>query len=59
MEMFAEAISVLGALVLSVSCGLLLEELLFGGLVWLFFARQPESRKKHERNLAGEDPCSH
>jgi hypothetical protein len=40
MEMFAEALSVAGAMVLSVSCGLLLEELLFGGLVRLFFARE-------------------
>lgn len=40
MELFAEALSVVGAMVLSVSCGLLLEELLFGGLVRLFFARQ-------------------
>lgn len=56
MEMFAEAISVLGALVLSVACGLLLEELLFGGLVWLFFARRPEASKK-ERTDLGEGPC--
>jgi hypothetical protein len=40
MELFAEALSVVGAMLLSVSCGLLLEELLFGGLVRLFFARQ-------------------
>jgi len=40
MELFAEALSVMGALLLSVSCGLLVEELLFGGLVRLFFARQ-------------------
>ena len=40
MELFAEALSVVGAMLLSVSCGLLLEELLFGGLVRLFFAKQ-------------------
>jgi hypothetical protein len=40
MELFAEALSVVGAMLLSLSCGLLLEELLFGGLVRLFFARQ-------------------
>ena len=40
MELFAEALSVVGAMLLSVSCGLLVEELLFGGLVRLFFARQ-------------------
>jgi hypothetical protein len=39
MEVFAEALSVVGAMLLSVSCGLLLEELLFGGLVRLFFRR--------------------
>lgn len=41
MELFAESLSVVGALLLSVSCGLLLEELLFGGLVRLFFANKP------------------
>ena len=57
METFAEAISVIGALLLSVSCGLLLEELVFGGLVRLFFARRPESGKQKERNKKGERPC--
>jgi hypothetical protein len=57
MELFAEGLSVMGAMVLSVSCGLLLEELLFGGLVRLFFRRvspgvrrphqQPETRFRH------------
>jgi hypothetical protein len=42
MELFAESLSVIGALLLSVSCGLLVEELLFGGLVRLFFAARPE-----------------
>jgi hypothetical protein len=41
-------------LLLSVSCGLLLEEMLFGGLVRLFFARRPESREDKERKLKGE-----
>jgi hypothetical protein len=57
METFAEAVSVIGALLLSVSCGLLLEELVFGGLVRLFFARRPESGKQEERNQKGERPC--
>jgi hypothetical protein len=56
MEMFAEVLSVIGALLLSVSCGLLLEELVFGGLVRLFFARRPETQEK-ERNSQGERPC--
>jgi hypothetical protein len=50
MELFAEAVSVVGALLLSVSCGLLLEELVFCGLVRLFLARQPEASKEKERN---------
>lgn len=57
METFAEALSVIGALLLSVSCGLLLEELIFGGLVRLFFARQMETRKEEERKSQGERPC--
>jgi hypothetical protein len=39
MELFAEAVSAAGALLLSIACCLLAEELLFGGLVRLFFAR--------------------
>lgn len=57
MEMFAEVLSVIGALLLSVSCGLLLEELVFGGLVQLFFARRPETQEEKERNSQGESPC--
>jgi hypothetical protein len=49
MEVFAEALSVVGAMLLSVSCGLLVEELLFGGLVRLFFNRQPLANGKTER----------
>lgn len=43
MELFAETVSVIGAMVLSVACGLLLEELLFGGLVRLFFTQAAKS----------------
>jgi hypothetical protein len=57
MELFAEALSVVGAMLLSVSCGLLLEELLFGGLVRLFFARQRVARVATERKEMGEKPC--
>jgi hypothetical protein len=49
MEIFAEAVSVVGALVLSVSCGLLLEELIFGGLVRLFFTAKAAPGKVGER----------
>jgi hypothetical protein len=59
MELFAETLSAVGALLLSVSCGLLLEELLFGGLVRLFFAPKPTASKTQERaqNQPGERPC--
>ena len=59
METFAEVLSVIGALLLSVSCGLLMEEMIFGGLVRLFFARQKETRKEkeEERKSQGEHQC--
>lgn len=57
MELFAEGLSVVGAMVLSVSCGLLLEELLFGELVRLFFARQRVPSVATERKETGEKPC--
>ena len=61
MELFAEAVSVVGALLLSVSCGLLVEELFFGGLVRLFFTPRPVPAslpgETGERNEKGERPC--
>lgn len=63
MELFAEIISVAGALLLSIACGLLLEELVFGGLVRLFFAHKPATRRIAERKEMnapkpeGERPC--
>lgn len=59
MELFAEMLSVVGALVFSVSCGVLLEELLFGGLVRLFLARRPEAGRSTERkrDKEGERKC--
>lgn len=51
MELFAEALSVVGAMVLSVSFGLLAEELLFGGLVRLFFTRRPVAAVVTERRV--------
>jgi hypothetical protein len=52
MEWFAEVLSALGALVLSLACGLLFEELVFGVLTRLFFAPQSVfGRRSHqERN---------
>ena len=58
MELFAEGLSVVGAMLLSVSCGLLLEELLFGGLVRLFFARQRVPSVATGRKETGEKSCS-
>ena len=46
METFAEILSAIMAVVLTVACGLLLEELLFGGLVRLFVAPRPGAREK-------------
>ena len=46
MELFAEALSAIAAMVLTVACGLLCEELLFGGLVRLFLPRRPVTGKK-------------
>ena len=60
MELFAETLSVVGALLLSISCGLLVEELLFGGLVRLFFApgRRPSlGEERKEREGRGERKC--
>jgi hypothetical protein len=60
MELFAEALSVMGALVLSVSFGLLVEELLFGGLVRLFFHRASNQSKDRAEEItvrAGGKRC--
>lgn len=57
MELFAEAVSVVGALTLSVACGLLVEEMLFGGLVRLFFAPQAVARVRGERKNGREGQC--
>jgi hypothetical protein len=64
MELFVETLSVVGALLLSISCGLLIEELVFGGLVRLFFAPKPSPSAQAERKelkerkqQEGERPC--
>lgn len=65
MELFAEMLSIVGALLLSVSCGVLVEELFFGGLVRLMAARQPAARQPAARRIPrqsrleneGEPPC--
>jgi hypothetical protein len=40
MESLGELGAAMGGLLLSLACGLMLEELIFGGLVRLFFASQ-------------------
>jgi hypothetical protein len=45
-ETFAEILSAIAAVVLTVACGLLLEELLFGGLVRLFDVPRPGASEK-------------
>ncbi len=42
MERAMTMCTVMGALVFSISCAMLLEELIFGGLFRLFFAPRPE-----------------
>ena len=42
-ETFAEILSAVTAIVLTVACGLLLEELVFGGLARLFFVGRPRA----------------
>ena len=51
MELIAEFVSVVGALLFSVACGVLVEELMVGGLVRLVLARQPEARARMEGKL--------
>ena len=60
MELFAEGISAMIAIAFSVACGLLVEELLFGGLVRLFFALRPDAAKAAQAvgKYKGERPCS-
>ena len=59
METFAEGISAIIAVAFSVSCGLLIEELLFGGLIRLFFALRPDAAEESqpERKDKGERTC--
>ena len=49
MNLLTDAARGLGAVLLPVVAGLLLEELTFGGLVRLLMAPWPESRKHGER----------
>ena len=59
MEIFAELLSAVAAVVLSVACGLLCEELLFGGLVRLFFPPRRGTGKQpvQTQEDKGEHTC--
>ncbi len=46
MEAIASGLAVIGGLLLSFSCGVLLEELVFGGLCRLFLAPRPGNEQK-------------
>lgn len=46
MEAIASGLTVIGGLLLSLSCGVLLEELVFGGLCRLFLAPRPGHAEK-------------
>jgi hypothetical protein len=49
MNLLMEAMNGLGAVLLPVAAGLLLEELTFGGLVRLLIAPRPGTQKQMER----------
>jgi hypothetical protein len=60
MELFAEILSAVGALLLSVSFGVLVEEMVFGGLVRLFLAQRKHAelaREQKEEKQKGEGLC--
>jgi hypothetical protein len=49
MKLFSEAINVIGAVLLQIAVGLLIEELTFAGLVRLLIAPRPATRKNKGR----------
>ena len=59
MDTVAELGAIAGGLLLSLACGLMLEELIFGGLVRLFFASQRSigSDNKKRANRDGGTSC--
>ena len=58
MTLMDEAANGLGAVLLPVVAGLLLEELTLGGLVRLLIAPWPKTRRER-KHLEGERKCSH
>lgn len=59
MELVNEALSGLGAVLLPVAAGLLLEELTLGGLVRLLLARRPGTGRRGEHTTEGGKKCLH
>ncbi len=63
MRMLLEAMHAMGAVLLQIAVGLLVEELMFGGLVRLIFAPWPGTGKRKGRNTTerktGDGRCSH
>jgi hypothetical protein len=60
MSFLADAMNGVGAVLLPVAAGLLLEELTFGGLVRLLLAPRPGTRKHKEPRYRKEGArCSH
>jgi hypothetical protein len=61
MRLITEAMNVLGAVLLQLAVGLLIEELTFAGLVRLILAPRPATGKDKGRNNGdkGESRCSH
>jgi hypothetical protein len=59
MESLGELGAAMGGLLLSLACGLMLEELIFGGLVRLFFASQraASSNGKGRAKKDGDRSC--
>ncbi len=60
MDVLADALTAIGAVLLPVAAVLLFEELTLGGLVRLLLARQAGARKVEEpRNRKGDRTCWH
>jgi hypothetical protein len=59
MRLIIEAVHAMGAILLQIAVGLLIEELMFGGLVRLILAPRPATGERKGRKDTGEDRCSH
>jgi hypothetical protein len=59
MRLIVEAMHAMGAVLLQIAVGLLIEELMFGGLVRLILAPRPVTGQRKGRKDTGEDRCSH